>query len=1584
MLAMPQSQVRSDRAPDHAERPGLPDGRATESPFHRYGTTDVHRFYVAAWCGRRSRRSKPRPSDFERSMLEAVSIAIGENLARDAARVERLAALDVSEWQRVVGILELILDERKVGRGLLESAVARLARGFLIGIPPSKAGKLHLKGGAQPAPGHLFVARLDDVIAFEAVRTVVDDELRLRGPASSDEDERPSSDELLRHRGKSLLVALLEAIADLPDKQRLALALGMWRADQPEFVRASLRRLVEQLVEDGAIPSLDALFPIPAVKSDKEVARYLSQLFGRETEASNVAANRSAGRKKLLAQNAAYGALLDLLLPYRSTTRPPASESERVAGDEDLTAVLEEAAERGSFRLFELGVEEDCERFSSVLPSYVRWVEHDDRDPPAREAAPALVDAGLRRHLRACTRCRLTTERLAGCLDREPRLDQDAASPVDQDRLPSIVQRALVELLVGDEPSMIKTRVAEGLGTQLALDADIALDLEHWLPEARVNSLERSVKAALQRQIELHPDIARVVRASSVAAVHDARASKGAAGEPTPDLELTLTLSPTRGAGDLVLVHASRGVTGRIASGDRRVRMELYGLPEELEGRFTALVLASPDAAGGDGDAMPPYVPSIAPVARASLEMDLGEEAPWMRRLFEGRLDMSLVAVGGSYGGVNAFKLAVNARTQGELIGALAHSRRELMLVRRAGDRESELRALARIAGIRQELGQYAVAHAEYERVFGMARELANSQPASLALARGVASTARRGMGECLHAQGDVRGALVELDEAVSIAERLGEQQRIASTLVSKSLALRDLGDLDEAVHVAERAREIFSKERPAHDPRAPDRPDQLGCAAALNAWALAMRDKAHYEPAFDATTKAIELCTPQESSAPARKRMRLLGELYCTRGRLHLAIDDFDSALEAFSQSLTLMYQVGYRRGEADAIHATGRVYHAVGFLEPARASYERSLAISRELGDRHRERVALGTLARLHLERADALSDDARAAALELGLDCAEKALELARSLGDVRGEAITLTDRARLLMHFGPGLDPLAAARQDLERARRLRARARDQRGMITTLVQLADVERRANHPMVARDLLLKAQEINRSVHNPRAEVMILRELGQIYVLLGREHEALPVQETAVERVERLRRGVSDPLMRDRLFARYSRCYEDHAALMYRRDAARAFAVADAARGRLFLDHVASSLSKTDEVGHALDADAVLERARCALPPDAVMLSYLLAGERAILFAVTHSRVDAFELDQPTAVIEERVRELREAVLTGRPTYPHGRSLYSTLLGPAEDLLAGARELVISPDGCLHELPFALLLTDGHSPSEAHSYQDWTELPFLLRRWAVSYAPSLGVLDALVRRSSAAADDSVLDFLMIGADARPTDAAQAPDQRPPESVDPQLIEEAERLVEVFDPNFPKPPWPREVVLGGIRIVLGSATTRRALQSGRRRARFVHVAARSEEPSAIADAESPVPPGLWLDGDALWLQDEITRSGISADLLTLSCDAGASGPRYNAEGPLSIARSFAMGGAAAVCASLGPIATPTATEFHASLYGTFKGGVSAADALRRAQLELVDAGYPVLHWGMFQLLGVSRPADRDPRADS
>jgi CHAT domain-containing protein len=143
---------------------------------------------------------------------------------------------------------------------------------------------------------------------------------------------------------------------------------------------------------------------------------------------------------------------------------------------------------------------------------------------------------------------------------------------------------------------------------------------------------------------------------------------------------------------------------------------------------------------------------------------------------------------------------------------------------------------------------------------------------------------------------------------------------------------------------------------------------------------------------------------------------------------------------------------------------------------------------------------------------------------------------------------------------------------------------------------------------------------------------------------------------------------------------------------------------------------------------------------------LTPGTVLVEYLVTDSGSVAFVVTPDTLAVVDLGIRRRDLA-RLIEFSRALIEGRPrpddTQWRGplRRLHDYLIAPAEDagLLTSANRLVLVPHAELHYLPFAALVDRRGS--------------FLLKRYAIGFAPSASVWLALGDRPTRSSSGSVL---------------------------------------------------------------------------------------------------------------------------------------------------------------------------------------------------------------------------------------
>jgi CHAT domain-containing protein/tetratricopeptide (TPR) repeat protein len=369
-------------------------------------------------------------------------------------------------------------------------------------------------------------------------------------------------------------------------------------------------------------------------------------------------------------------------------------------------------------------------------------------------------------------------------------------------------------------------------------------------------------------------------------------------------------------------------------------------------------------------------------------------------------------------------------------------------------------------------------------------------------------------------------------------------------------------------------------------------------------------------------------------------------------------------------------------------------------------------------------------------------------------------------------------------------------------------------------------------------------------------------------------------------------------------------------------------KALEVAESSRARLLAQKLEG---RSTTLPHFRAADGM----RLARKTNSIVLSYWLAPERSYVWAVTPTNISQFVLPgeaEIAALIEQHRRAIQglEDLLSSENTA--ARQLYKTLLAPAEPLFHSAAQVIIVPDGRLHELNFETLVVASDKPH------------YWIEDAAIAVTPSLSVLH--LEKS----EPSHRRRLLIIGDPLPAD-----DEFPPL---PHLKKEIHN------------------------IAAGFAETERAVYTGDQ-AYAAHF--REMDPSAFnaihfaahasANEESPLHSAIILsphDGNYKLFVSEVAGLRLHPELVTISACRSAGAKAYSGEGLIGFAWAFLEAGAHNVVAGIWNVDDLAAPMIMEEFYKDWQAGDLPVSALRKAKLKLIRSGGAFrkpYYWGPFEL---------------
>ena len=556
--------------------------------------------------------------------------------------------------------------------------------------------------------------------------------------------------------------------------------------------------------------------------------------------------------------------------------------------------------------------------------------------------------------------------------------------------------------------------------------------------------------------------------------------------------------------------------------------------------------------------------------------------------------------------------------------------------------------------------------------------------------------------------------ALPLLRRALPLAvEASGERDSFSQTLmVDLANAYRFTGRYSEALALYERQARAVAQQYGAEDPRA---------VQALLVVAIAYGDlgrEAEALPIFEETHR-LTLQKQGERSRDGVFSMVRLGAAYENAGRIADGVRLLERAME--------LRKTVFPEKDREAIYigeTLGQAYLKAGRAAEALPLFEQALKLNIEdAGGDERSFVALNSLENL-ARTFSALGRHEEARALH------EKTLALRI---EVRGEGHPDTLGSRLA---------LARALEKLGSPREAAAQYEKLVPAVEALRASGDLSPENRQALFSQWVGAYKSYARLLVAEGRAaEAFRLAELSKARTLLestamrrANQSSVLePVEADRVRNYEKRIAGLSDSIAA-------SRRAEQRFALESEKNKT----VAELAELRRELSAKYPKYAQLSDV-----RIAGAESGKAVLPPDAVLLSYLLDGDRGVVFALSEQGLAAAALDS-LGNLDETIENYRQRISDPELSRAAGAArkmaedLGAKLLGPVTAQLAGKQHVIVSPDGALALLPFETLVIGDKT---------------LIAAANVSYTQSLSMMVLLKERDAAPRSGESRDLFAMG---------------------------------------------------------------------------------------------------------------------------------------------------------------------------------------------------------------------------------
>ncbi|HET7114088.1 MAG TPA: CHAT domain-containing protein, partial [Pyrinomonadaceae bacterium] len=349
----------------------------------------------------------------------------------------------------------------------------------------------------------------------------------------------------------------------------------------------------------------------------------------------------------------------------------------------------------------------------------------------------------------------------------------------------------------------------------------------------------------------------------------------------------------------------------------------------------------------------------------------------------------------------------------------------------------------------------------------------------------------------------------------------------------------------------------------------------------------------------------------------------------------------------------------------------------------------------------------------------------------------------------------------------------------------------------------------------------------------------------------------------------------------------------------------------------------------------------------------PDDAQIVQYAVLDDKLLIWVVNQKQVASREVPVSSRELGERVRRFVRAVGTLPNDSPQtfkadAKELYKLLIAPIESLLDQRKLTCIVPDKVLHYLPFAALMSEAGDE-------------YLIKKFRIQLAPSTTIFLQSLKEGGQKLEPGEERLLSVGNPTfRPVDF---PRLQPL----PAARDEARTIAKFYNPPYG--------------LLLERNATEQAVRSGLEKSNVAHFALHyvvDERHSLYSKMVLTPPARITNDADDGLLQiHEIYKMDLAhMRLVVLSACQTAIEQQYSGEGAVSVARPFIASGVPLVVATLWPVDSSSSERLMTSFHRErTRSKVSTAEALQRAQLEMLSDTYEPLHhpyyWAAFTVTG-------------
>ena len=917
----------------------------------------------------------------------------------------------------------------------------------------------------------------------------------------------------------------------------------------------------------------------------------------------------------------------------------------------------------------------------------------------------------------------------------------------------------------------------------------------------------------------------------------------------------------------------------------------------------------------------------------------------------------------------------------GEYDKAEKYYKKALEIRKKTGDREEEANDYGNLGTLFYSLGEYEKAKEYIERALAIRKEIGD---------RKGEATDYGNLGTLFQSLGEYRKAKEYTEKALAIRKEIGDREGEAADYGNLGTLFHSLGEYEKAKEYTEKALAIRKEIG-----------DRKGEAADYGNLGTLLHSLAEYEKAKEYTEKALairkeigdregeatdygnlgtlfqslgEYGKAKEYTEEALAISKEIGDRkgeaahYGNLGTLFQSLGEYEKAKEYTEEALAIRKEIGDRVGEATDSGNLGTLFRSLGEYEKAKEYTERALAITKEIGYREREATDYGNLGRLF----QSLGKYGKAK------EYTEKALAIRKEMGHREGEAADYRNLGALFQSLGE----YGKAKEYTEKALAIRKEIGNRKEEATDYGILGSLLHFQGELDKAEVHFRKAISICKVIGHNMSEFQILCALTVLKLAQSNFQEASSFLYRAIEIFEKLRDFVKDD--------DYSKIalMEKHGAFPYQ-ILSKLLSVSGKPEDFLYVEELRRARALADLMRAQYSAnqpqflqslfsihDVIKREANCSFlylsVDDKDVRIWVLKTSGGILFRrkkrmdLTDSFGNAGSVSNlkeffsksfrhfailPTENYEDRslndgpVLALPHDVWRSPP--PHDetevmerslRSFHKIIIAPVADFLKEP-EIIIVPDSCMYQVPFAALLDEGGR--------------YLSEKFRMRVVPSLTVLKVI--QDSPSSYHSKTGALIVG--------------------EPEVSKVIYRGKQMILCSLPAARKEAEMIgkMLGVIPLLGKDATKEAVLEQMKSVALIHFAAHGDsERGEIALSPVSTTNSTPQEEEYLLMIAEVSKVQLRAKLVVLSCCHSGRG-EIKVEGVIGIARAFLGSGARSVLVARWALDDESTEQFMKCFYEHLFRGESASESLHEVRKWM--RGNPkyseVKKWATFMLIG-------------